>query len=88
MIMRVHVGVALAGALLVGGASSCSNKVVHQASEVVQHPPEVALPLQKGEACQRWCEAVAATCLQRCKEPSEQCQETCGIQRLECLKGC
>ncbi|MFI5398579.1 MAG: hypothetical protein ACHQ9S_23860 [Candidatus Binatia bacterium] len=86
--MRLVVGVALAGALLVGSASSCSNKMAHQVSEVVQHPPEVVVPLQKGEACQRWCEAVAATCLNRCKEPPEQCQETCGVQRLECLKGC
>jgi hypothetical protein len=85
--MRLVVGVALAGALLVGSASSCF-QMAHQASEVVPHPPEVVVPLQKGEACQRWCEAVAATCVKRCNEPPEQCQEPCGVQRLECLKGC
>lgn len=58
------------------------------AAEVVQHPPEVVVPLQKGEGCERWCQAVLATCLKRCQQPAEQCQETCDAQRLECLKGC
>ncbi len=73
---------------MIASASSCAHEVAHQAPEVVQHPPEVVVPLQKGEACQHWCEAVVATCLNRCKEPPEQCQEACGVQRVECLKGC
>ncbi len=78
----------LAGALFVASTSSCSDKMAHQAFQVVEAPPEIVVPLQKGDGCERWCEAVSATCLNRCTKSPDQGQEICEVQRLECLKGC